>query len=153
MQWDDYKAAFEADGTPGTIQIKHTRLEDWYRFIEFLRKTYSELRYVIDGKTQEIPEDLRAMELSRAHSQMLTIQLGDIKLHCPYLKSEEITFEFNPEEIRNEMHARVLFRFMSTISRELDKPITLSRPAFPEQAIFQYERGEGLRFFALVHKP
>jgi hypothetical protein len=149
MQWEDYKAAFKANGALDILQVKNTCLEDWYRFIEFLRKTYTDLTYAIDGDTQALPEDLRRLELSREHSHLLTIQLGEVKLYCPYLHSEEITFEFNPEEIRNEMHARVLFRFMSTMGRVLDKPVTLSKRHATEQAIFLYERGHGLRFLHL----
>lgn len=149
MQWEDYKTTFQADGTLGILQIKHTCLEDWYHFIEFLRKTDTDLTYAVDGNIQALPEDLRRLELSREHSHLLTIQFGEIKLYCPYLHSEEITFEFNPEEIRNEMHARVLFRFMSTMGRALDKPVTLSKRDTPEPAIFLYERGHGLRFLDL----
>jgi len=146
MHWEDYQAAFQADGTLGILQIKHTSPEDWYRFIDFLSKTYTDLTYTIDGNTRALPDDLRRLELSREHSHLLTIQLGDIKLHCPYFIAEEITFEFDPEEIRNELHAKVLFRFMSTMGRALDKPVILSKQDMPEQALFVYERAQGLRF-------
>lgn len=146
MQWEDYKEAFLSDGTSRFIRINQTTFEDWYLLIGFLRKTQTHLHYTIDGKTQLIPGDLRTLKLNREHSHLLTIQLDDIKLYCPFFTPKEVTFEVNPGDIENEMKARVLFRFMSTISRELDKRVMLLRPEVPEQAIFQYERGEGLRF-------
>jgi hypothetical protein len=146
MRWEDYKEAFLSDGASRFIRINQTTLDDWYRFIDFLRKTQALLHYTIDGKTLPIPGDLRTLKLSREHSHLLTFQLGGLKLYCPFLTAKEISFEVNPGDIDNEMKARVLFRFMSTLGRELDKPVSLLRPEVPEQAIFQYERGEGLRF-------
>lgn len=146
MRWEDYNEAFLCDGTSPFIRINQTSLDDWYRFIAFLRKTQAHVHYTRDGKTQPIPVDIRTLTLSREHSHLLTFQLGGLKLYCPFLTPKKISFEVDPEHIDNEMKARVLFRFMSTISRELDKPVSLLRPEVPEQVIFQYERGEGLRF-------
>ncbi len=149
MNWEDYKIEFEPDGSLRDIYIKGVDISDWQTFIDFLRSTDSDLNYFVEGEPAELPSSIAEVVVSQDHPYLLTIGLDGVTVNCHFFIPEEIELDIDPREIDSEAKAKVVFRFMSTVGRALNKEVILTPENTEEQPIFKYELGAGIKHLAL----
>ena len=147
MNWDDYKNEFHADGGLRDIYVNDTSLNDWQRFVDYLRKTEARLEYFVN-EVQALPIQIDEIFQSREHTRLLAINLGGVSLNCHFFVLDQIELDFDLGDIRSEAQAKVVFRLMSTIGRVLDKVVILTYENEDQQPIFKYQPGKGLEYLA-----
>lgn len=149
MIWEEYKIEFEPDGSLRDIYIKDVDLNGWQSFIDFLRSTDAVLDYYIEGVAADLPTNINKVVLGQDHTHLLSIRLDGVIVNCHFFVPEEIELDLDPREIDNEAKAKVVFRFMSTVGRTLNKQVILTPENTKEQPIFKYEPGSGIKHLAL----
>lgn len=149
MTWEEYKIEFEPDGSLRDIYIKDVDLNGWQSFIDFLRRTDAVLDYYVEGEAANLPTSIDKVVLNQDHPYLLSIHLDGVTVNCHFSIPEEIELDLDPREIDNEAKAKVVFRFMSTVGRTLNKEVILTPENTEEQPIFKYEPGVGIKHLAL----
>jgi hypothetical protein len=149
MIWEEYKTEFEPNGSLRYIHIKDVDLNSWQSFIDFLRRTDAALDYSVEGEAANLPTSIAKVVLDQDHPHLLSIHLDGVTVNCHFLIPEEIGLDIDPREIDNEAKAKVVFRFMSTVGRTLNKQVVLTQEITEEQPIFKYEPGAGITHMAL----
>ena len=149
MIWEEYKNEFEPDGRLRDIYLKDIDLYGWQSFIDFLRSTDAALDYYIEGVAAVLPTSIDKVVLDQDHPHLLSIHLDGVTVNCHFFLPEEIEMDLDPREIDNEAKAKVVFRFMSTVGRTLNKQVILTPENTEEQPIFKYEPGSGIKHLAL----
>lgn len=149
MAWDEYQKEFEPDGAPREIYVKNVDLNHWQSFIDFLRRTAASLNYSVEGTPAELPTSIAEVILDQEHSHRLAIHLNGVTVNCHFFTPEKIKLDFDPREIDSEAKAKVIFRFMSTVGRTLNRQVILTLENAETQPIFRYEPGAGIEYLAL----
>ncbi|MBU2707073.1 hypothetical protein KCM76_13845 [Zooshikella marina] len=146
MDWHDYKSVFLKGGGLKKIVIKDVNLEDWQRLINFLRSTEAKLNLYLGSEKISLPDNIKNIVVSAEYSYKLVIALNTVKLVCGFANAQKIEFTFNSAEVDKEIKAKVIFRFMSTMGRTLNKHVVLIQGNGEGESIFEYFPGEGLKY-------
>src|ERR1700755_1575313 len=101
MGWQDYKKAFEFDGSWRYIYITETELKDWKTVLEFLAEGRYPVRYLVNEV--ETPLNTNAWQLfqDKKESKMplLWIDVSGVMLACHFFDQNEIEFDLDPREV------------------------------------------------------
>lgn len=149
MMWEEYKVEFTPDGSLRDIYIKGVDIDDWQSFIDFLRSTEANLDFYIEAKAAKLPDCIKDIVLDREQLYQLSIRLDGVTVNCHFFTPVEIELDLNPQEIDSEAKAKVIFRFMSTVGRVLNRQVILTPENAEEQPIFKYEPGAGIEYLVL----
>jgi len=152
MDWKAYQNEFIADGQLRQIIINNVTQENWQKILNFLLKTEVTLHFFINGVRSELPSQIEDVFHKDKQQYFLSLIFDDVTLNCNFDRHEDIVLSFDPEQIRNEAKAKLIFRIMSTFGRRLNKVVVLTVENREEQPIFQYEPGQGLTCIKLNKK-
>ncbi|MFT5676695.1 hypothetical protein [Shewanella sp. GutDb-MelDb] len=122
---------------------------DWQAFIDFLRCSEATLNYFVEGEPTKLPASIAEVVVSQDHPNLLTIGLDGVTVNCHFFIPEEIELDIDPRDIDSEARAKVVFEFMSTVGKALNKQVILTPENTEEQPLFTYEPGASIKHLAL----
>jgi hypothetical protein len=145
LSWDEYKKAFEPDGSWRDIYLTETEAKTWKTLLEFLLETDYPKKFFVNKSERalttnawQIFQDQKKNLLS-----LLTIDVNGVTLNCHFFDQNEIEFDFDPREVKDEQNALAIFEFMSQIGAELEKDVFLTEEDAAEDAWFIYDAASG----------
>lgn len=125
MNWDEYKEAFEFDGSLRDICALDTTIEDWQRLLEFLSTGPYPVRYLVDDI--EHPLNTDAAQIFAQHIRpVLLVEVQNVLLKSHFFNDEEIEFDISPEDVTDTGKAEAIFGFMSQMGKTLNKDVVLT---------------------------
>jgi hypothetical protein len=151
--WEVYKDEFAPGSGRLLVRVEHTNRRSWKTLLTYLAKTEARLDYHLGGRKTELPQPLDDLFDTQAHESLLLIGLGGIRLRCERFVPGLIELSVDPAEVRDELQATVLFRLMSTTGRKLARKVVLTRKGSPDDPIFEYRPGTGIRYLRLGDRP
>ena len=137
MKWEDYAVEFKWDGSLRDIYVLETSISDWQKLFVFLRWSVYKFSYQVD-ELEELPSSLEIFSGKREYKGLLCVEVGDVGLNCHFFSPDEIEFDFSPDEIKSEAHAKSVFDFMSQLGRALNKEVVLTPENISEHPIFKF---------------
>jgi FAD/FMN-containing dehydrogenase len=145
MDWDDYKKAFEFDGTWRDIYVPETELKDWKTLLEFLAEGHFPVRFLVNDTEQPLHTNVWQIFQDKKQDRipLLWIDVAGVMLACHFFEQNEIEFDLDPREVTGEKHAQALLDFMKQIGDELDKNIFLTEEDAAEDIWFSYDPATG----------
>jgi len=139
MNWNQYKKEFEWDGSYRDLYILDTDLSHWQRVINFLRGSEYRITFKVDNEVAALPEDVAEIFRKRNETSiLLTIEVDGIFINCHFFTEDEIEFDIDPREIKNEEKLNQLFEFMKKTGGLLEKEVRLTPENYQEGIIFKY---------------
>lgn len=148
-KWEDHKWIFEPDGSLLDIYVQQINLATWMKLIEFLNKNY-QLKFGFlhenDVDTKIDKTYVKKMFLDDTgdiERKAASILLNDIKINCYFFLHDEIEFDIDPKEIRNQVHFEEIIEFMTSISKELEEQVILTAEG-SEYSLIKTNVKEGL---------
>jgi hypothetical protein len=139
MKWEEVRSAFREDaGTWRDIYVLDSDLNDWQRFLDFLRS--SDYSYQFDSKKGAmLPEKAKDLNADwEDWSPFLKIIIGELILNCLCFTDDEIEFYLDPIKVQSERDAEAIFKFMCDIGQALKKPVRLTPEGGRRFALIEY---------------
>jgi hypothetical protein len=137
-KWDTFKAEFYRDGSLRDIYVFATGPEDWRRLAEHVAVNYP-FRFSGAWWGQSFPESLSSLFSSGPESVLttLSIDVGSLILNCHFFAEDEIELDLDPAEVDTPAKLEVLFGFMRSLARALEKEVFLTPENMREIRIFR----------------
>ena len=145
MTWDDYKKAFEFNGTWRDIYITETELKDWKTLLEFLAEGSYPVKFLVNGAEQPLHTNVWQIFQDQKKDLMplLSIDISGVAITSHFFDQNEIEFDLDPREVTDSSKAEAILDFMKQIGDELDKPVHLTEEDAAEDAWFSYDPATG----------
>jgi hypothetical protein len=145
MSWEDYKKAFEFDGSWRDIYITETELKDWKTLLEFFGEGHYPVRYLVNEVEQPLGTNAWQIFQDKKEDKapLLWIDVSGVMLACHFFDQNEIEFDLDPREVTDENRAEAVFNFMKQIADELDKDVIMTEENAIEDIWFHYDRKTG----------
>jgi hypothetical protein len=141
MSWEDYRKAFEFNGSWRDIYITETELKDWKTLLEFLSEGHYPVRYLVNNVEQ--PLSINAWQIFQDKKEdklpLLWIDVSGVMLACHFFDQNEIEFDLDPREVTDETRAEAVFNFMKRLADELDKDVIMTEENAIEDIWFHYD--------------
>ncbi|KAA0541803.1 hypothetical protein FZW96_21575 [Bacillus sp. BGMRC 2118] len=131
---------FFQDGTLRDIYVFHTDLEDWKKIINWIGNSTYSMEFYVDGQVTSEYENLDIAYLfkeTEKKSILMSINVTGIKINCHFFSQDEIEFDIDPKQIKNENDVSTVFKFMNNLSKVLGKQTILSGENSPELPLVQ----------------
>lgn len=147
MNWQDYKIAFEWDGSWRDIYVLDTNINDWQRLLDFLRESsYVTIYHGLIGP--ELPETMQEIiEIQKTSISTMSINIGETIVNCHFFLESEIEFDIDPRDIDNEAKLTEIFNFMQRIGNLLRKEVILTEENGEDEIWFRFVPGsESVQF-------
>ena len=149
MNWQDYKTAFEWDGSWRDIYVLDTNINDWQRLLDFLRESsYVTIYHGLTGP--ELPETMQEIfEIQKTSFSSMSIDIGQIRVNCHFFLESEIEFDIDPRDIDSEEKLTKIFDFMQRIGNLLNKEVILTEENSEDEIWFKFVPGsEAVQFIS-----
>jgi hypothetical protein len=132
---------FEEDGGLLDIYVLGfgTTLDDWGRFVEFVRRSYpTEFRVAYERR--EMPNDPSAIfEVGENDPVLLAIFVDGVQINCHFFWAEELELDVDPREVRTPEMGRRVLDFLKQLGDALNRSVLLTAESSPEIVIYRYE--------------
>ena len=135
--WENIKWIFEKDGSLRDIYVQNVEISDWEKLIELLNSKYK-ISYGNEDKnySNQIDSDyvkkMFADETGKLEMKFGRIDLNGILIVCHFILEEQIEFDICPTEINSIHELNLILEFMKSVSKKLNKKITLCGEMEPE---------------------
>ncbi len=147
--WKNIEWIFETDGALRDIYVQNTTISDWEKVVDLLNSHYK-LTFGVDNEnlSDKIDFDyvktMFADETGELETKSATIDLNGIIIKCYFFLKDQIEFDINPTEIKSEKELNVITEFMTSISSELKKQVTLCGENQPEFPFIKIDQTNGI---------
>ena len=141
MNWEQYQKEFEWDGSFRDIYIFETSLDDWQNLLDFISANRYEFEYKINGDAVALPERADTIFECKNYRSLLTVKVGDLILNCHFFTLNEIEFDFDPRDVKDERELEELFDFLRQLCRISNKQTVLTPENGPKLWIFRFSPG------------
>ncbi|WP_163834471.1 hypothetical protein [Spartinivicinus ruber] len=154
MNWVEYQQEFDHCNQLMIICINNLVVDDWLKVIKFFSLTKAELHLFKKGKLVMLPNSIAGLTLllEAGDDCLLSIDLGKVQLFGILKRWTMLTLLFKSSQIDCEANAKVVFRVMTTLGRQLNKPVILVTEQNRARPIFYYLPGQGLTYLSLTHQ-
>ena len=90
MNWQEYKTAFEWDGSWRDIYVLDTNINDWQQLLDFLRESsYIAIYHGLIGP--ELPTTIQEIfEIQKQSISSMSIDIGQIRVNCHFFSEIKI---------------------------------------------------------------
>jgi hypothetical protein len=151
VTWSQAALEFVPDGSLRDIYVKRVSLDDWETVYRWLLVTYPHV-FTRDGGQIDPPPSVEYIWQDRAvASNLLTLQVGELRVNCHFFHSDDLELDIRPEEVQNEEGFAALSDLLIGLGRQVEKQVILTYENGKEDAVFLEYRPEDS---ALVyHKP
>ena len=117
MTWSQAAGDFVPDGSLRDIYVRHVRADDWESAYRWLIGTYPHV-FTRDGSQIDPPPSLEFIWQDRAvASNLLTLQVGGLRMKCHFFQSDDLELDIRPEEIANEDRFAAVTGLMEGLGR------------------------------------
>ncbi|MDE1461105.1 hypothetical protein [Spartinivicinus poritis] len=148
-KWIDYQQEFNQCNQLMMICINNLTLQDWRKAIRFFSLTKAKLHLFKKGKTLVQPNNMTDLAHLVGDDCLLAIDLGKVQLFGILKCKAILKLLFSSSQIDCEANANVVFRVMSTLGRQLNKPVMLVTEQNRARPIFYYLPRQGLTYLSL----
>ena len=148
MDWERIQTYFEADGSLRDICILGTSLADWQKIWDALRVSATSLTLTVDGEPEETPADVNCIFEFRPHrSAMISVKLQYIVLNCHFFDTENVEFDFDPEDVKGPDGAEEIERFMKFLGDLVGKSVGLTYEGWKDALIARFCPGANVVWY------
>ena len=127
MTWTQIASEFAWDGSWRDIYIVGSTIDDWQRILDALLDHSPPPLLYIDGAAAPFPPNAKAIfEQRRVSSPLLQVAAGNVVLNCHFFDDEEVEFDLDPREVRDEEDLRAITDFMSRMANATGKATVLT---------------------------
>jgi hypothetical protein len=134
--WEEYQSAFLRDGTLRDAYILDTTLDDWQKFIEFIKVNGYKYKFKTREKEPSpLPDDVSTI-VEQEDLSLLSIFVNSIQINCHFFIIAEIELDLDPGEFLGAMQFKCLVEFLSRLSCYLQKEIRVTPENSPKIPIF-----------------
>lgn len=147
--WENIKWIFEKDGSLRDIYVQNVEISDWEKLIELLNSKYK-ISYGNEEKNCSNQIDLDyvkkmfADETGKLEMKFGRIDLNGILIVCHFILEEQIEFDICPTEINSIHELNLILEFMKSVSKKLNKKITLCGEMEPEFPLIKIDTKNGI---------
>jgi hypothetical protein len=147
--WKNIEWIFEKDGSLRDIYVQNIEISDWEKTIELLNSEY-EISYGNEEEnfTNKIElnyvKRMFADESGELEIKFARINLNGILIACNFFLEEQIEFDINPKEIKSINELNLILKFMKSVSKKLNKEITLCGENQPEFPLIKIDTKNGI---------
>ena len=131
-QFEKHKWIFEPDGSLLDIYVQETTLDDWFTLIDYLNANYK-VKYdpTSDNELQDkINKDYVTTFLldktGELECRTVSVFSNNLVFNCHFFLKDEIEFDADPKEFKEQKDFETLIAFMTAISKALSKEIILT---------------------------
>ena len=136
-QFEKHKWIFEPDGSLLDIYVQETTLDNWLTLIDFLNANYK-LKYdpTLDNELQDkINKEYITTFLLDTTGELecrtVSVFSDNLVFNCHFFLKDEIEFDTDPREFKEQKDFETLIGFMTAVSKALNKEIILTAEGFP----------------------
>uniref|UniRef100_B0SZV4 Uncharacterized protein n=1 Tax=Caulobacter sp. (strain K31) TaxID=366602 RepID=B0SZV4_CAUSK len=143
MAWKEIASELVWDGAWRDIYVVGTTIADWQRILDLLNdRTPDALAFYVDGEAlSSAPSADVIFERRQETSTLLQVSAGNVHLNCHFFCEEEIEFDLDPRELREEHDLQAVLAFMSTLANGTGKPAILTHENSQEAVILTVQPG------------
>jgi hypothetical protein len=138
MSYQDCQNAFHTDGSLRDIYVQDVTIEDWEKFLTFVRNGGFSLRYFRDQELGLIPRSAAHILKDRSCAHNLVIDLGGVEVCCHFFIEDEIELDIDPREVASSDTKDRVLDFMRQLGANLDRDVILTEENSPEHVWFRY---------------
>ncbi|MDO6745554.1 hypothetical protein Q4553_13375 [Tenacibaculum soleae] len=147
--WENIKWIFEKDGTLRDIYVQNIEISDWEKLIELLNSEYK----ISYGNNEEnfsnqidldYVKKMFADETGELEIKFARIDLNGILIVCHFFLEDQIEFDISPSEIKSINELNLILEFMKSVSKKLNKEITLCGENQPEFPLIKIDTKSGI---------
>lgn len=138
LTWDEYKSAFEWDGSLRDIYVLETTVGDWNKFLNFISTREFEFKYLVGEVETELPLDVAELLARNDSGSLLSIDLNGAVANCHFFWDKDIELDLDPREIKSDAQAAIVFNFMARLGYVLGKDVILTGENTPTEIWFRY---------------
>ena len=130
-QFEKHKWIFEPDGSLLDIYVQETTLDNWLTLIDFLNANYK-VKY--DPTSDNEPQDkinkdyvttFLLDKTGELECRTVSVFSNNLVFNCHFFLKDEIEFDADPKEFKEQKDFETLIAFMTAISKALNKEIIL----------------------------
>ena len=138
MKFEDCKQAFHFDGSWRDIYVFDTTIDDWEKFLDFVRNYDCKLRLLHDGDPSAIPDTALKIFQDTEHSHSLSMDIDDITIVAHFFRTDEIEMDIDPREITSQIQFDRFTNFVLALGSKLQKDIFITEENASEEIWFRY---------------
>ncbi|MEL0644592.1 hypothetical protein V6251_09380 [Olleya sp. Ti.3.14] len=147
--WKNIKWIFEKDGTLRDIYVQNIEVSDWEKLIELLNSEYK----IFYGNNEEnfssqidldYVKKTFADETGELKIKFARIDLNGVLIVCHFFLEDQIEFDISPSEIKSINELNLILEFMKSVSKKLNKEITLCGENQPEFPLIKIDTKNGI---------
>ena len=149
-QFELHKWIFEPDGSLLDIYVQESKLDDWLTLIDFLNENYK-IKYVptLDKEPQDrINKDYVTSFLLDTTGELecktVSVFFNNLVFNCHFFLQDEIEFDVDPREFKEQKDFDTLIAFMTAISKTLKKEIILTAEGSSDIPLITLNSSTGL---------
>lgn len=153
MDWNILKNDFKYDGSLREILIYNTNTDDWKSILKYINTItkYSKKITLLDLTSEqeivyqnnEIHNFIQKMNLEyfdkNKFNVLMEIFINNTQINSHFFSVEEIVFDINPKEIKNEADLKLILEFMENISKVTNKDSFLIYEGLYDPPILTYK--------------
>ncbi len=140
----DCQDAFHKDGSLRDIYVQSVTIEDWERFLNFVRSGGFSLRYFRDQGVAPLPSSAAQILRDRSCTHNLVINLGKVEICCHFFAEDEIELDIDPREVTSDISKDRVLDFMARLGANLGRDVILTEENSPESVWFRYSSENGV---------
>ena len=143
LDWTDYSAQFEDQGTLRNIIVLGTTVGDWQKMFDWIRTSEYPLEYLIDGEPSTFPVTVQeAFATVGEDTYSYSFDIEGLPVHGMVYSerfAEEIEMDIEPVNVMTQDEFDHLIAFMQNLSNELKKPVMLTHEMNRDEVILEIE--------------
>jgi hypothetical protein len=140
IEWATVAKDLEPDGSLCDIYVPGASQEDWERVVPHITTMATRWEYLIDGEVQQrLPTAKSALAARPNASPVLRATIGGIEFACHFFASDEIEFDFVPNDITGPQRLQVLLEFVASLGRLTGKAVLVTPENSPALAFLRYD--------------
>ncbi len=143
MSRGDYQRAFHQDGSLRDIYVQNVDVDQWEKFLDFVRSGGFVLRYSRDREAAQLPSSAAHILADKSCAHNLTIDVGGVGICCHFFVTDEIELDIDPREVTTPAAVDHVLRFMSGLGACLVRDVILTEENSPEYVWFRYSSADG----------
>jgi hypothetical protein len=143
LDWTDYSAHFEDQGTLRNVVVLGTTVGDWQKMFDWIRRSDFPREYLIDGEPADFPGTIaEAFATVGEDTYSYSFDAEGLPVHGMVYSdrfADEIEMDIEPVNVTNQDEFDHLIAFMQNLSNELDKPVMLTQEMDRDEVILEIE--------------
>jgi hypothetical protein len=134
---DDVRHEFEFDGTWRDIYVRETDISHWQRVIDAIKHLNCKITYLLWGEPTYLPDAESIYSKPNRGGSLLVVHLGGVDANCHFFGPNEIEFDIDPREVKEQKQLDAIFEFMKVLANATNKPALLTGENCPVAPIFR----------------